>query len=354
MAFCAAVRTAAAATTDRREWFPPERMRVKNRRIRRRAAAPKEKALIALAVFLTLAMLLACAMPAWGGWRQETCAYLRPDAVRESEGEAEAEYPKQPSPDGSPRFWEAGDVLVRELDGEHYSFRCIDQNYVDEQENARQGALFLCDTVIPADYRSDYVFGKLADGSHGYRFEAGPIVSFGDGNDYKYSRIRAWLRESEGAFADALAVHTGVSRAYTGSTAVGTYGGTGNVAGLTAAGIGSQRMTDRLFVLSVDEAVKYRDWLWKFGGSGEDNPQTQVDAFCKGYWLRSPMGDGSGAGSGCVYVVDLVQGNLHPCAVTPGSGADVGDVTAPGSSDAELAVTTVIGVRPAFVLPQAE
>jgi len=352
-------------------------MKVKNRRIRRRRTAPKETALIVLAAFLASAMLLACAMPAWGGWQQETCAYLRPDAVRESAEETEAERPKRPSPDGSAAFWEVGDVLVRELDGGHYSFRCIDQNYVDEQENHRQGALFLCDTVIPADYRSDYVFGELADGSHGYRFEAGPIVSFGDGNDYKYSRIRAWLRESEEAFSDALAVHTGVSRAYTGSTAAGAYGGTG-AAGLTAAGIGSQQMTDRLFVLSVDEAVKYRGWLWKFEGSGEDNPQTQVDAFCKGYWLRSPMGDASGADSGCVYVVDLVQGNLRPCAVAPerradgenavapGSGADGENVVVPGSeggaggagasgdSDVELAVTTVIGVRPAFVLPQAE
>ena len=93
--------------------------------------------------------------------------------------------------------WNLGDVLMGELDGESFFFRCIDQNYSDEEGNHRQGALFLCDTVIPADFGSSYTYEALEDGSFGYVFEPGPIVNFGKTNDYKYSRIRDWLKQSE-------------------------------------------------------------------------------------------------------------------------------------------------------------
>ena len=54
--------------------------------------------------------------------------------------------------------------------------------------------------------------------------------------------------------------------------------------------IGYQRLTARLFSLSVEEALKYKDYLWKFGDTDADNPEDVTDNFCNGYWLRSPMG----------------------------------------------------------------
>ena len=43
-----------------------------------------------------------------------------------------------------------------------------------------------------------------------------------------------------------------------------------------------------------------------------------------------------------VYVVDLVNGNIHPNAIKPEIDTE----------DEELKVTSTVGVRPAFVMPQ--
>lgn len=237
--------------------------------------------------------------------------------------------------------WNLGDVLTGELDGESFLFRCIDQNYSDQEGNHRQGALFLCDTVIPADFGSSYTYGPWEDGSFGYVFEPGPIVNFGESNDYKYSRIRNWLTRSEDGFSQAKEISVGVSRAYTGETADGMYGQL-HGADLRGAYIGAQRLTGKLFILSVDEALKYRDWLWRFEGSEEENPESVSSTHAKGYWLRSPVGTAGEHDTGLVYVVDLMRGKLRPAVLSP-----TGDI-----EDEELSVTGTIGVRPAFVMPQ--
>ena len=110
---------------------------------------------------------------------------------------------------------------------------------------------------------------------------------------------------------------------------------------MTVHSIGYQRLTARLFSLSVEEALKYKDYLWKFGDTDADNPEVVTDNFCNGYWLRSPMGNAD-ANSGYAYIVDLVNGMIRPEAVKPDGG----------STDEELRVTTSIGVRPAFAVPQ--
>lgn len=239
--------------------------------------------------------------------------------------------------------WDVGDTVIREIDGEPYRFRCIDLDYSDGMEYHRQGALFLCDTVIPANCGSRYEFEAPGDGVHGYVFYPGPIVNFGENNEYKYSAVRKWLKEAEPAATDAEPVNIGVFRAYSGSTAGLKYarqdGGR-----LTGSYIGSQKMADRLFILSVDEAIKYRDWLWRFNGSEEENPESQYGPFCKGYWLRSPVGTGEGHDTGLVYIVDLVSGEIRPAPIAPEDTA--------GETDAELRVTGTTGVRPAFVLGQ--
>lgn len=221
--------------------------------------------------------------------------------------------------------WDLEDVLTAELGGEQYCFRCIDQNYSDRAGNHCQGALFLCDFVIPADFGSSYSYGQLEDGSYGYEFCPGPIAVFGEGNDYKYSAIRAWLQEAEENFAQAKTVDIGISMAYTGSTGEGMYGQF-NDSDLKGSPIGSQRLTGKLFILSVEEALKYRNYLWDVEECGP---------FSKGYWLQNPMGTAHGYDTGFVYTVDLANGKISPVAISPEEGAKC-----------------AVGVRPAFVMPQ--
>ena len=240
------------------------------------------------------------------------------------------------------RHWSVGDTVVREIDGKSYSFRCIDQNYADHMDYHRSGALFLCDEVIPANTGSRYVFETPEDQHHDYVFYPGPIVSFGGSADYKYSAVRRWLQQSEDAFADAETINTGVKRAYSGSTGAELWEFFPGDE-LAAQYLGYQKMEDRLFLLSVDEAYRYRDWLWRFGASKKRNPESQISEFCKGYWLRTPCQTAEG---NQVYMVDLVQGNIRPEAVQRETGS-TGDVR-----DEEVRVTGTTGVRPAFVLPQ--
>lgn len=241
-------------------------------------------------------------------------------------------------------YWEKGDVLEREIDGEAYRFRCIDQNYSDGLQITDGLALFLCDRVIPADFGSGYELMTNETGMYEYQFYPGPIVHFGDSNDYKYSDIRSWLKEAEGNFFDAQPVQTGVSYAYSGSTQEYLYEAL-NEKELQAEYLGNQRMTDRLFVLSVEEALDYKEWLWRFEGSEEENPESQIDQFCKGYWLRNPADGEAGEHQAMVYIVDLVNGSLHPEPIAPEAEQD-------GDRDEECAMTGTTGVRPAFAMKQ--
>lgn len=280
------------------------------------------------------------------------------------------------------RYWRIGDTVVRNIDGKPYRFRCIDQNYADHMDDHSGGALFLCDTVIPADTGSEYRFETPDDAAHDYVFYPGPITRFGMSADYKYSAVRRWLRQSEAEFSDAKAVNTGVGRTYRGSTQEGMWE---QFPGdeLTPQYPGSQKMTDRLFILSVDEAYRYRKWLWCFDGAAERNPESQISEFCKGYWLRTPCGNADGKQ---VYIVDLVNGAIRPEAVQvernkagekekeSGMG-DTGKAEQGGAGrtaepetgyaektekremrkttgEEELEVTGTTGVRPVFVLPQ--
>ena len=133
----------------------------------------------------------------------------------------------------------------------------------------------------------------------------------------------------------------GVDKAFMGSTAEKEYSSF-DANSLKSYYIGNQQLKERLFILSVDEAMKYKEYLWKFDGSEEENPDTQYSAFSKGYWLRNPMGDSGNYDTGYAYVVDIVNGNIHPAAVKP--LAETGNE--------ELDTTTPYGIRLAFTMPQ--
>lgn len=149
-----------------------------------------------------------------------------------------------------------------------------------------------------------------------------------------------WLQNWEENFIKAKDIDIGISRAYTGSTGDGMYSRL-KASELKGYPIGNQKLTGKLFALSVDEALKYRDWLWKFDGSEEENPESQTGMFSKGYWLRNPMGTTQNHDTGFVYAVDLEGGKICPVKIGPEKSAE----------DEELQVTGVIGVRPAFVMP---
>ena len=140
-------------------------------------------------------------------------------------------------------------------------------------------------------------------------------------------------------------VNIGVERAYQGQTGRELWE---QFSGdeLTARYLGSQKLVDQLFILSVDEAYRYRNWLWRFGPVRKRNPETQISEFCKGYWLRTPCKSAEGTQ---VYIVDLVQGNIRPEKVRTDVRTTADQKP---EADEELRVTGTTGVRPAFVLPQ--
>lgn len=267
--------------------------------------------------------------------------------------EEEQEKPKEEGEEK--RYWSIGDTVVRELDGRQYVFRCIDQNYKTKSTSGQAGALFLCDTVIPADTGSVYQYEKQEDGSYRYVFYPGPVVNFGDSSDYKYSKIRRWLKSQEGRVANSLWTDIGVSQSYVGRTESGSYSQLEEKE-LRSQYIGNQQMTDRLFILSVDEALAYKAYLWRFGimpGEAEENPESQSGPFCKGYWLRSPSGGGTEEDNGMVYIVDLTDGSIRPEKGKPDEEQDGGHgEDQPGGEAEEWRITSSIGIRPAFVLAQ--
>lgn len=217
-------------------------------------------------------------------------------------------------------IYREGDIQIRSIGGRQYRFRCIDEDYSDERENAGSAALFLCETVIRSDIESDRQSVRKWE--------------FGMDNNYKTSYVRTWLQKNTNTpMKDIPFVYTGVNTAYQGKT------GSGEYEQFTFDDVEKyekpfQMMEDQLFILSLEEAVKYRDVLWKFNGSSQNNPQSQYSPYSKGYYLRTPQYEGEDGfqfGKG-IYMVDLANGSLHP--------VDVSD--------------TSIGIRPAFVLKNME
>lgn len=234
--------------------------------------------------------------------------------------------------------WHLGDIVSETIDGKEYTFRCIDEDYSDGEENHSGTALFLCDTVIPAGYGGEY---REEEDALGHRIQVwypGPIANFGTTNGYKTSKIRAFLDGSASKVATEVTI--GISTAYNGATEEGKFSQLRDD-GITSYSIGYQQMGAKLFVLSLEEALKYRNYLWKFGGSKTDNPETVTNGTCTMYWLRTPNGTTSDYDeSDMCYVVDLSSGNIHPMYIAPKSS----------TGDPYIDTQTTVGVRPAFLI----
>lgn len=218
------------------------------------------------------------------------------------------------------RAWFGGDIQIRTIGDENYLFRCIDEDYGDSNSNYQKTALFLCDTVIRSDI----------DSTNTQR----SVLEFGKDNNYKSSKIRQWLKERtyENRF-DLMDVYTGVNSAFLGKTGDMKFGQTDG-GGLQQKEIPFQLMEDGMFLLSVEEALKYREDIWRFCGSDRENPESQVSPYSRGYWLRTPVFDADADEKfqygEQVYVVDLERGCLRTAGIDDGS----------------------IGIRPVFCVPQ--
>lgn len=245
-----------------------------------------------------------------GTWTRETEA--RPALVLD-----------RPSAEQEPekRFWRQGDAMIRKIGEQPYLFRCIDDNYQSGSSGSRPSALFLCAAVIRSDLDSTE--------------SRKTILTFGSSNNYRNSEIRSWLMEhAENGAGDMQPVHTGIRMAFSGKTPDRQFRDL-ELSELVRHPLPYQDLTDRMFLLSVEEAERYREFLWKSGVTGEKGPESQSQPFCRGYWLRSPAFESDGNGKFLygknVYVVDLEKGCIRPAPVSDGT----------------------MGIRPAFCLPQA-
>ena len=240
-----------------------------------------------------------------------------------------------------PSNWRIGDLVTEYVGDEEYTFRCIDEDYSDYKGNKTGSALFLCESVIPAGLGAGYKDVVDATGHIQKVWTPGPIAYFGDNNNYKYSKIKAFLDGTE-VFTAANSL-IGVNNSYTGATAKDKFSQLTD-SGLKTYSIGYQQMTAQLFILSVDEALRYKNYLWKFGDTQVDNPETITDSTSNAYWLRNPSGTTSDYNtSGMIYVVDLINGNIHTENIKP----------AGGSGDPYIDTQTTVGIRPAFTLPNS-
>ncbi len=218
--------------------------------------------------------------------------------------------------DGTPEavHYSVGDVQFRTIGNKTYSFQCIDEDYEDAMNNFQKTALFLCDSLIRSD-----IMGTSKK------------LNFGDNNNYKYSKIREWLQNNASDWQFMHEAYIGITRSYIGSTGRRTYEQL-NESSLMGFDRLYQSMEDKIFILSVEEALKYRDHLWKFNGSETNNPDSQISAYSKGYYLRTPQNGGLvdfWYGDG-IYAVSLTNGNIQPVNVSE----------------------TSIGIRPAMTIPQ--
>lgn len=195
------------------------------------------------------------------------------------------------------KIWYEGDTQERTLHGTAYTFRCVDPNYYDAGGN-RAGALFLCDSIIGGDE-------SIFDDTH---------------NNWGASELRSWLNDgiedSEG-IADVV---TTVGYTYAGKSS--DY----SVAErkFTKRRQASAALEDKMFCLSLEEALRYANRLWKLDGSDRDNFNL-AGSHTTGYWLRTPAAR---------------EGNL--CYA----------VTYDGRVAPEQVDNDRIGIRPAFVAIQ--
>lgn len=192
---------------------------------------------------------------------------IRPAFVLEEEDEGEA----------SERIYLEGDVQERLLNGQPYQFRCVDPDYADSQGN-HVGALFLCDSIIGGD---EAVFDTEGQSS------------------WAASSAREWLQEHMENTTDLAETDTTVGDTFSGKTL--HYENSLTINSFIGTPLPEEQIMDtkdKIFCLSLEEAVRYQNYLWKLDGS-EENNFTNAGTYTSGYWLRTP---GTYGQSTCYFV----------------------------------------------------
>lgn len=202
--------------------------------------------------------------------------------------------------EGSGRIYMEGDTQERELAGQSYVFRCVDPDYIDVSGNP-VGALFLCDEVIGADV---------------CKYEESGI------NSWAESSLRSWLADNLDNRTDLAPADTTIGTSYSGKSSA--YGQALSISRFTKKAMEKKPSVDEIFCLSLEEAVRYQDYLWKLGGSGENN-FIHAGTYTAGYWLRTP------------YTYDV--GKAYA-------------VTSDGEITAVDLVNESVGFRPAYIVKQ--
>lgn len=198
-------------------------------------------------------------------------------------------------------IWNVGDMQAREIGGKIYLFRCVDSNYQDKTDTDKSLALFLCDTVIPAN--EGMGFDEIT-GLQDTRF-------FGETNNYKYSDINAWLEENQGFTGNLVTTNIGIANEYDGSTDTRSYDELDVRDLVRYPRSNPQVMYSQLFIPSVEEAIAMKDYLWKFNGSDENNAEEIINPYRRQYWLRTPQY----GTDDMVYTVNLETGTIEPRSV---------------------------------------
>ena len=219
--------------------------------------------------------------------------------------------------------WKVGDLQSREINGKTYLFRCVNANYKDKTNTDKSVALFLCESVIPADEGMDY---EENDGPKLTRF-------FGENNNYRYSDVNAYLTDHIGDDGNLLSTNIGIAAEYTGSTRTNAYQSL-DISDLTRyTRSNPQVMYSKLFVPSVEEAVAMKDYLWKLNGASSNNADDYVTPRCDSYWLRTPV-HGT---DDMIYTVNMMTGAIEPKLVKQ---ADENNYSS-------------TGIRPMYIVEQA-
>lgn len=161
-------------------------------------------------------------------------------------------------------IWYEGDTQERTIDGKTYVFRCIDPNYCDAGSN-RVGALFLCDSIIGGD-----------------------VCQFDENlNAWEAADLRTWMNEEVENTEGMVLAETTISSTYAGKSSNYQI----SEKKFTKRNRQGQKIEDQLFCLSLDEALRYANYLWKLDGAATDN-FTLAGSHAMGYWLRTPAARG--------------------------------------------------------------
>lgn len=209
---------------------------------------------------------------------------------------------------GIVRGIEVGDTETRVIAGQTLEFICIDNAYVDASGEVK-GALFIAKDFISGDILS------MATSNTASEFV----------KDWSANPARTILNGETSDLSDLLEVDTTITKAYAKTqTNSARDMGTMDIYG-AAVGYSAEQTIDKVFILSLEEAVKYNkvningqeiSVLWDLDCDGTDDWNSSSDY---GYYLRTPVSTSNSAYvivyNGNVFCSYINYFGIRPCYV---------------------------------------